>query len=315
MKRCPTCEKTFDDNLRFCQADGTPLVDAEEELDPYKTMVAKPGEIAAALAANKGADEASKDDSVLELPDEPDPNKTQFVSEKELRDEMAAADDHEVMDLPPEPPKFNEPEPPSPPKMGGPPPSPFGQPQGEGSSDQFSQTSPPIPSPFGGTSEPKREEPPAPKFEEPEPPKPQFSEPEPAEPKFDPFEAQAPTAPPPASMQQSPPPMGGPVAQMGGAAAPPPANAAGGQNKTLALVSLIAGILSLCCWISPLTGLIAIITGFLGMKKANNDPANYGGKGLAIAGLVLGGLLFVAGIAYWIFIIFFNGLAMLQNMQ
>src|SRR5690606_19559433 len=273
MKRCPTCEKTFDDNLRFCQADGTPLVDAEEELDPYKTMVAKPGEIAAALAANKGADEASKDDSVLELPDEPDPNKTQFVSEKELRDEMAAADDHEVMDLPPEPPKFNEPEPPSPPKMGGPPPSPFGQPQGGGGSDQFSQTSPPIPSPFGGTSEPKREEPPAPKFEEPEPPKPQFSEPEPAEPKFDPFEAQAPTAPPPARIQQNP--MGGPVGQMGGSAAPPPpANAPASQIKTLALVSLIAVILSLCCWISPLTGLVARITGFLGMKKANNDPAN-----------------------------------------
>ena len=31
MKQCPVCEKTFDDSLRFCQVDGTPLVD----LKPY----------------------------------------------------------------------------------------------------------------------------------------------------------------------------------------------------------------------------------------------------------------------------------------
>jgi uncharacterized membrane protein len=330
MKRCPTCEKTFDDNLRFCQADGTPLLDAEEELDPYKTMVAKPGEIAAALGASKPPAEAASEDSVLELPDEPDPNKTQFVSEKELRDEMAAAD-KPVVDLPSDPPKFSEPEPPSAPRIGGPPPSPFDQPQSasSGAPDKFSQTSPPIPSPFGGGSGEKKEEPAMPKFEAPEPPKfdepakdepamPQFSSPEPQEPKFDPFEPQAPTAPPAMMQQQErpsmspPPPMGGPVGQMGGSSAAP---AAGGQNKTLALVSLIAGILSLCCWISPLTGLVAVITGFMGMKKANNDPANYGGKGMAIAGLILGALFFLLGIAYWIFILFFNGLAMLQNMQ
>ena len=28
MKKCPTCEKTFEDSYRFCQLDGTPLVDA-----------------------------------------------------------------------------------------------------------------------------------------------------------------------------------------------------------------------------------------------------------------------------------------------
>ena len=42
MKKCPTCEKTFDDNLRFCQTDGTPLAAVEEAPpdDPYKTVVA-----------------------------------------------------------------------------------------------------------------------------------------------------------------------------------------------------------------------------------------------------------------------------------
>jgi hypothetical protein len=50
MKKCPTCGKTFDDNLRFCQTDGTPLVDdapaaepvAEEPFDPYATIVGVP---------------------------------------------------------------------------------------------------------------------------------------------------------------------------------------------------------------------------------------------------------------------------------
>lgn len=45
MKKCPTCEKTFDDNLRFCQSDGTPLVAAEEPSDPYKTTVANQADL------------------------------------------------------------------------------------------------------------------------------------------------------------------------------------------------------------------------------------------------------------------------------
>jgi hypothetical protein len=58
---------------------------------------------------------------------------------------------------------------------------------------------------------------------------------------------------------------------------------------------------SLCCYVSPVTGLAAVIIGFLGMKNANQDPANYGGKTLAIVGMVLGGLFFLVGIAYYIF--------------
>ena len=49
MKRCPTCQKTFDDAMRFCQTDGTPLVEDVTPADPYKTMVASKEDIAAAL--------------------------------------------------------------------------------------------------------------------------------------------------------------------------------------------------------------------------------------------------------------------------
>src|SRR5687767_340891 len=42
MKKCPTCDKTFEDSMRFCQVDGTPLVDEAPAFDPYATIVASP---------------------------------------------------------------------------------------------------------------------------------------------------------------------------------------------------------------------------------------------------------------------------------
>jgi hypothetical protein len=92
---------------------------------------------------------------------------------------------------------------------------------------------------------------------------------------------------------------------------PPPAAK---LNQTLPIVSLIFGILSLCCYVSPLTGIIAAVTGFLGMRNASNNPSQYGGKTLAIVGLILGILFFLIGIGYWIFLIFFGGLSMMMQM-
>jgi hypothetical protein len=87
-----------------------------------------------------------------------------------------------------------------------------------------------------------------------------------------------------------------------------PPVAGGGQNQTLPIVSLVFGILSVCCYISPITGIVALITGFMGMKNANNDPAQYGGKGLAIAGMITGGVFFLIGLLYWLYIIFVIGM-------
>ena len=93
----------------------------------------------------------------------------------------------------------------------------------------------------------------------------------------------------------------------------PPVAGVGGENKILPIISLVLGILSLCCYVSPITGIAALVTGFLGMKNANNDPANYGGKTLAIVGMILGGLFFFVGIAYYIFVFLLGGLAMIQQ--
>lgn len=71
----------------------------------------------------------------------------------------------------------------------------------------------------------------------------------------------------------------------------PQAMAIQGQNQTLPTISLVLGILGLlltCCWGGIPFGLAAVITGYLGMNNANNNPTQYGGKGLAIAGLACG---------------------------
>ena len=116
MKQCPVCEKTFDDSLRFCQVDGTPLVDKSEPpapVDPYKTMVASKADILAAIPPAEPkppepfipepAVPAPLENEVLEIPPANDPNKTQFVSEAELRAEMEAhsAPEENVIDISP----------------------------------------------------------------------------------------------------------------------------------------------------------------------------------------------------------------------
>ena len=271
--------------MRFCQADGTPLVD-DAPIDPYKTMVARPADFAA------GAPPANQQDDVLDLPAESDPAKTMFASEDEIRAEMAARDggDEQVIDIPPlgepEPPKFSEP---------APPPSPFSSPE------TGAKSGAPIPSPFDAPKPSTYEPPPY------EPATPSFAEPEPVrdEPAFNPFDqpsggamAQAEWTPPPA-------PDAGWQNQEIGQNTPfqPPPGMPDGANKTLPIVSLVFGIVSLCCYISPLTGLVALITGYLGMKNANTDPANFGGKGLAIAGMITGGIMFLVGLGYYIIVI------------
>lgn len=72
----------------------------------------------------------------------------------------------------------------------------------------------------------------------------------------------------------------------------PPAAGVGGQNNTLAIVSLVSGILSLTCC-GALTGIIALITGYMAKNNADQNPAEYGGRGLALAGMIMGAISLV----------------------
>lgn len=286
--------------MRFCQIDGTPLVEAAPPVDPYKTMVARPEDIAAAVppisaSAERGPEPepAAPSEEVLDIP-AADPKKTMYASEEEIRGAMAEADSS-IVDVP-----SAEPEP-APPAFIAPPAEKPVEPE-------FSKTTPPIPSPFGAPQEPVATV----INPEPEPPSPGFSPFNDPAPAVDAPIAQAEWTPPPAAQDQARPEkaMQNPQYQPGSGLP-----AAGGQNKVLPIVSLIFGILSLCCYFAPLTGLVALITGFLGMKNANNDPANYGGKTLAIVGMILGGLFFFIGLAYYVFLLFFGGMGMMMEMM
>jgi len=281
--------------MRFCQSDGTPLVDDAPPLDPYKTMVASSQDIAAAMSPGAG-DPPKQEDEVLQLPPEVDPKKTMFASEEEIRKEMEA--DEPVMELPPlapEPPKFSEPSL-SAPSFGSaapasPPPSPFSPSDNEPIANPtqespFNKTTPPIPSPFENPKPSTYEAPATPNFSS-----------LPSEPEPEPFSPMAST------------PAFEPPAPIGAASSSPiqslepnepmqnaPMPAAAGQNKTLAIISLVTGILSLfCCgWFIP--GIAAIVMGFMAKSKASNDPSSYGGGGLALGGIITGVLSLILGV-------------------
>lgn len=82
-----------------------------------------------------------------------------------------------------------------------------------------------------------------------------------------------------------------------------------GLDQTLPTISLILGILSLvliCCYGGFYLGIPAVIIGFIGMNNAKNNPEKYGGKGLAIGGLVTGTVSLIMIILFIIFGIFSN---------
>jgi hypothetical protein len=107
----------------------------------------------------------------------------------------------------------------------------------------------------------------------------------------------APPEPPPPSVVKPPPVFGGPPPQSphvpSGYVGPPPAGfgglssaGVGGQKNQLAVVSLVLGIV--CC--IPFGSIGALVTGFMAIKQIDESGGAQGGRELAIAGMVLGGL-------------------------
>ena len=336
MKKCPTCEKTFEDSMRFCQIDGTPLVDGAPPFDPYATIVARPGDAAVTTPpepTRPHVEEVSispmvEPEEVLDLP-KADPLRTMYVSETEMK--QALGDQHESeepnMEIPadPEPPKFIAPEIPTP-DFGemAPPPSPFAviepptPPAEVEPGPELKATTPPIPSPFDAPPSPfepppafaeaetmMQPFPPASPFEQaepiftPAPEPPPFKEPEPVFPPVvhAPFEQQS----SPAEWTPPPAPVSNWQNQEIGQNTPfqPPPLGAMRPSSILAIVSLVLGVLGLLsviptlifvfCGILPFfLGIGAAITGFLARSRASSSPDQYGGKGMATIGIVLG---------------------------
>lgn len=73
------------------------------------------------------------------------------------------------------------------------------------------------------------------------------------------------------------------------------------RDQTLPTISLILGICSLllvCCYGGIWLGLPAAVVGFIGMRNADSDGSRYGGRGLAIGGMVLGVITFLASLIF-----------------
>jgi TM2 domain-containing membrane protein YozV len=67
----------------------------------------------------------------------------------------------------------------------------------------------------------------------------------------------------------------------------------------MAIAALVLGILSFVC-LGPIAGVLAIVFGILGLKKANEVGT---GKGMAIAGMVLGIIGTIVSVLIFVFII------------
>ncbi|MGI8468086.1 MAG: DUF4190 domain-containing protein [Pyrinomonadaceae bacterium] len=315
--------------MKFCQTDGTPLVEDKPSAppaDPFKTIVG--GMV--------------KEEDILQIPDSYDPMKTMVSTSNAPKFDEPKKEAASKESSPDVSPKNDSPSPVSPPKPVDSPPNPpsFGDlsPQSGSSGTTkpksfdatFSSIEPPSfgskgdsSSPFDKPSDapfgsPQKDEPPPTAFgslpfDAPKPPPPSFKDPEPFNAGQSPYSSPLGVASDPWGAPQNTPfggqsdwnPPPAPVAEWQnqglGANTPfQPPVAGQGQNQTLPIISLVLGILSLCCYVSPLTGIGALVTGYLGMKNANTDPANYGGRTLAIVGMSLGGFFLVIGILWWI---------------
>lgn len=79
------------------------------------------------------------------------------------------------------------------------------------------------------------------------------------------------------------------------------------QDQTLPIISLILGVVCfvlICCYGGSVPlGIGALITGYMGMKNVDQNPQKYGGKGMAIGGMILGAIGVAAGLGYILLII------------
>ncbi len=292
MKRCPTCDKTFDDSMKFCQTDGTPLLSADEteSEDMMKTIVSRQNEVSSppfdSLKTTVGEPiSVEEDENWKELPNDDDSVKTQIFSKEEIEKELGAGEtkSESAQDVSP--------------------PSPFGSStrswmdSQNKTSDDFSSPS----SPFDETESSDYRSSSSP-FQEPEPifnqPQESFNQ--------SPFGSQAESYNPP--MQQSewtPPPA--PISEWQnqniGANTPFQSPVSGqGEDKTLAIVSLVCGILSLTCC-GAVTGIAALITGYMAKNNVEGNPEQYGGRGMALAGMIMGGISIVLTVLWLVFVV------------
>lgn len=100
-----------------------------------------------------------------------------------------------------------------------------------------------------------------------------------------PFPAAAPQPPAPPFAEPAPQP---PLSQPFASAPPPPPSP--GTTNTLAVISFVTGLL--CC-LPVVAQAVGLVCGFMALSAIDESRGAQGGRGLAIAGLILSGLSLV----------------------
>ena len=91
---------------------------------------------------------------------------------------------------------------------------------------------------------------------------------------------------------------------------PVTASVPAGRTEPLAIWSLVlslVGLLSFCC--GPAFGIGGVVCGHLALSKIKAKP-DLEGRGLALAGLIIG---YFAAVSWLLYLLFFGGLAVLQG--
>ncbi|MEQ1702630.1 MAG: DUF4190 domain-containing protein [Ilumatobacteraceae bacterium] len=108
-------------------------------------------------------------------------------------------------------------------------------------------------------------------------------------------------------MSTPPPPPGGPVGP--GGFQPPPGYQPYGQpvaqqagNSGMAIAGMVLSLVGIipCFWGLQIPGLLGMIFGFVGLKQTKDNARR--GRGMAIAGVVIGVILVLLCIALWLYI-------------
>ena len=141
-------------------------------------------------------------------------------------------------------------------------------------------------------------------------PPPTGSGPDPDEPSGPPPDQPPPPPPPYEGQQPDQPAYGGQQGAYGqgygGPTQPPPGyyppDAYGGKPKTspMAVVSLVLGIVGVCCGQLFLISIGAIVTGAVSRRQIKESGGLFTGGPMALAGMILGGIGLLVGVLYWI---------------
>ena len=84
----------------------------------------------------------------------------------------------------------------------------------------------------------------------------------------------------------------------------PPPYAPEKPFSTKAIIAISCGAISVLFWpLSPITGVVGAITGWLGMKESKQPEGNYRGWGLALAGMLMSVAMFLLCIVMGLFMV------------